>query len=212
MYIGDPMTDEDFQYFLEEFGPQIGRREVPPSSIDYYQGRLPDRLLEYWQEYGWSGYSDGLFWIVNPREYDGALSEWLSGSIFEGKDNFHVIATGAFGKIYVWGEEYGNSFSIVATESYIAPRHNFSARPKDKDFDIRCFFSSKKPRYLDSYEMFDQAVARLGRLDVGQMYGFFPAVAIGGTRTVENIQKVSAVEHLTFLAQLEGLSILKIPD
>ncbi len=63
--------DEDFAYLLEKMGPAIDRREALASSIERYRGKLPDQLLAYWQEHGWSGYADGLFWAVDPQEYEG---------------------------------------------------------------------------------------------------------------------------------------------
>lgn len=206
------MIDEQFQFFLDEFGPQIERREVPPSSLARYQGRLPDQLMKYWQEFGWSGYADGLLWIVNPQEYEGVLSEWLSDSKFEGIDSFHVIAVGAFGKLHVWGEKYGSAFTLVASESLLSPQQDFSVSPKNMDFELRCFFMSEQRNYIDTYGLFDQAHIRLGGLNSGEIYGFHPALALGGPVAVENLQKVSAVEHLSFLVQLEELSVLRLPD
>jgi hypothetical protein len=206
------MTDEYFQYFLDDFAPQIERREVPPSSIERYRSRLPDQLLKYWDEFGWSGYADGLFWIVNPQEYESVLSEWLSGSIFEGKDKFHVVAMGGFGELYAWGEKYGFSFTIIPSESWIVPQHDFSTPPADMDIHAQCFFMSEKRDYMDTYDLFDETFAQLGQLKIGEIYGFQPALALGGAVAVENLQKVSAIEHLTFLAQLEDLSILQMPE
>lgn len=37
---------------------------------------------------------------------------------------------------------------------------------------------------------------------LGECYGFFPALEIGGVSLVENTRKVKALEHFTFLAQL----------
>lgn len=37
------------------------------------------------------------------------------------------------------------------------------------------------------------------------MYGFVPALALGGPATLEHLQKVKAVEHRVMLAQLSDL-------
>jgi hypothetical protein len=206
------MIDEDFQYFLHKFGPQIERREAPPSSIERYRKRLPDRLLDYWQEFGWAGYAEGLFWIVNPQEYEGVLEEWLSGSIFEGKDDFHVIAMNAFGELYVWGELFGFCFSIIPTESYAVPRKNFVEPSRDPDFDIHCFFLSRDSAYEDIYDLFSAARSRLGGLKFGEVYGFRLAPILGGAINANNLEKTSAVEYLSFLAQLDELEILQMPE
>ncbi len=34
------------------------------------------------------------------------------------------------------------------------------------------------------------------------MYAFVPALALGGVNKLENLQKVKAIEHLNFLAEL----------
>jgi hypothetical protein len=206
------MIDEYFKSFLNEFGPQIERREAPLSSIERYQGRLPKQLLQYWADFGWSGYAEGLFWMVNPQEYDGLLAEWLSGSRFDGKDTFHVIAVGAFGDLYIWGERFGYSFAIVSAESYVVPRNKFDDPPRDLDCEVRYFFASKQRWGEDLYELFADARHRLGELKSGEIYGFKLALALGGNVDIQNVVKVNTIEHLTFLAQLDELKVLRLPE
>ncbi|WP_369586526.1 GAD-like domain-containing protein [Kingella oralis] len=49
--------------------------------INKYRGKLPDRLLEYWQEYGFCHFADGLFWLTNPEDYEDILAEWLPENV-----------------------------------------------------------------------------------------------------------------------------------
>jgi len=42
------------------------------------------------------------------------------------------------------------------------------------------------------------------------MYGFVPALALGGALTLSNLRKVKAVEHLVILAQLAPLDVTEI--
>ena len=93
--------DEIFSIFLETFGGPVDRREVPTSSIERYKGKLPNQLLEYWDEHGWCGYGDGIFWIVNPQEYEGVVASWIGGTKFEERDAYHLIARSAFGDLYL---------------------------------------------------------------------------------------------------------------
>lgn len=69
--------DKFYNMFLTEFGASFYRKEVPISSIARYRGRLPDQLLTYWEVYGWSGYADGLFWTVDPQEFEPIVTEWV---------------------------------------------------------------------------------------------------------------------------------------
>jgi hypothetical protein len=105
--------DEDFEYFLEKMGPAIERRYVPASTIEHYRGKLPDRLLAYWEEFGWCGYGEGLFWTVNPQEYEPVLNAWIGETPFMQQDVYHIIGRSAFGKLYFWGEKSGSSLKIL---------------------------------------------------------------------------------------------------
>jgi hypothetical protein len=44
------------------------------------------------------------------------------------------------------------------------------------------------------------------------MYGFVPAIALGGPGTLNTLQKVKTIEHLTFLSQLSPLTDWGFPD
>lgn len=65
--------DEAFSVFIEEVGEPMHRQEVPASTIDRHQGKLPDKLLQYWIEHGWCGYGDGIFWTVDPKSMKASL-------------------------------------------------------------------------------------------------------------------------------------------
>jgi hypothetical protein len=103
------MRDENFEVFIDEFGEATHRVEVPVASIEKWRGKLPDQLLTNWQEEGWCGYANGLFWTVDPDDYEDIVDEWLEDIPLEQLDAFHVIARTAFGDLYLWGEKTGAS-------------------------------------------------------------------------------------------------------
>jgi hypothetical protein len=202
--------DENFEYFLEKMGPAFERRYVPDSTIDKFRGKLPDQLLAYWDEHGWCGYADGLFWTVNPQEYEPALDAWIEDTEFEDFDTYHVIARSAFGKLYLWGERTGSSLVIVAPGSFCIPRTSRFVGDK-MDFSVQVFFGGRSKDENDFDGMFAGAAKKLGRLKHNELYGFVPALALGGSASIDNIQKVKAIEHLVILAQLEPLEVLTTP-
>ncbi len=202
--------DEDFECFLDDFGPSIDKRYVPPTSIERYRGKLPDQLLAYWEEHGWSGYADGLFWTVNPQDYEPALEAWIGDTPFMEQDAYHVIARSAFGELYFWGEKTGDSLSLFAPGSYCIPRESRFVGEK-MDFGMRVFFSGLSRDDADFDDMFTPSLKKLGRLKQDEMYGFVPALGLGGPSTLEHLQKVKAVEHLVLLAQLAPLEVITSP-
>jgi len=202
--------DEYFECFLGEFGPAIDKRHVPPTSIERYRGKLPDQLLAYWDEHGWCGYADGLFWTVNPQEYEPALEAWIGDTPFMEKDAYHLIARSAFGHLLFWGERTAFTLEIFAPGSYAIPqKQGFSMG--QMELAARAFFSTQNKKPFDFGDMFTSTLKKLGRLKHDEMYGFVPALALGGPSTLDHLQKVKAVEHLILLAQLAPLDVITFP-
>jgi len=202
--------DELFEYFLEKLGPPVHRREVPASSIERYRGKLPDQLLTYWQEHGWSGYADGLFWTVDPQEYEPVLEAWIGDTPFMEQDAHHVIARSAMGKIYFWGERSGYSLKLSAFDAFLLPMFDMDLRGSP-DEQLQKFFAFRDREENDLDDLFVPALKKLGHLHHDEMYGFVPALALGGPATLDHLQKVKAVEHLVLLAQLSELRVLNGP-
>ncbi|WP_060507885.1 GAD-like domain-containing protein [Pseudomonas sp. NBRC 111124] len=196
--------DEFFARFIENFGPPIERREVPLSTIERYRNKLPSTLLAYWSEHGWAGYGEGIFWLVNPQEYDAVVSCWIQNSRLSAHDAYHLIARSAFGDLYFWGERSGFSLKITSVSSqYVFYKTELTKVQLENE--LRGFIISRKVDSNDFNDLFAPAVAKLGRLKHDEMYGFFPALMLGGSDRLEHLKKVSAVEHLIFLAQLTDL-------
>ncbi|MDU8431152.1 GAD-like domain-containing protein [Pseudomonas syringae pv. actinidifoliorum] len=198
--------DEVFSIFLKTFGGPVGRQEVPKSSIERYKGKLPDLLLHYWSEHGWCGYGEGIFWMVNPQEYEGVTASWIQGTEFENQDTYHLIARSAFGELYFWGEETGASLKITSIVSRCTTF--ISSLPKDQmDKRFQNFLLSAEVEYNDFDNLFQPAKKTLGTLSCDEMYGFVPAIMLGGSDALDNLKKVRSVEHLVFLSQLSDLEV-----
>ncbi|MCF5713082.1 MULTISPECIES: GAD-like domain-containing protein [Pseudomonas syringae group] len=196
--------DEVFSISLKIFGEPFGRQEVPMSSIERYKGKLPDLLLHYWSEHGWCGYGEGIFWMVNPQEYEGVTASWIQDTELENQDTYHLIARSAFGELYFWGEETGASFKITSIVSRCTTF--ISSLPKDQmDKRFQNFLLSAEVEYNDFDDLFQPAKKKLGTLSHDEMYGFVPAIILGGSDALDNLEKVSSVEHLVFLSQLSDL-------
>ncbi|AHG42784.1 aspartyl-tRNA amidotransferase subunit B [Pseudomonas syringae CC1557] len=196
--------DKVFARFLEKFGGPVDRQDVPMSSIERYRGKLPNQLLEYWTEHGWCGYGEGIFWIVNPQEYEGVVASWIEGTELEKRDTYHLIARGAFGDLYLWGEKTGFSLKITSVFSRCVI-HDFEPTPEQMDRKLQDFIVSRKVDSNDVENLFSQARRKLGTLRHDEMYGFVPALMLGGSASLDHVEKLKAVEHLILLSQLAEL-------
>ena len=199
----------------EGFGPPFARRDVPPEKLERFRGKLPDKLLAYWQEYGWCGYAKGLFWTVDPDEWEDVLEAWIGGTPFMERDAFYVIGRSAFGKLVLWGTNSGQSIKVVPAYGWLFPGFDAAEFKEDgPDLSLQLFFSSTSratydPNDEDGQPLFERALAKLGPLDHDTMYGFVPALALGGAATLDNLQKVDAHVHLDILAQVTELQVMR---
>ena len=203
------MRDEDLEYFISKFGEATKRLAVPASTIDKWRGKLPDQLLTYWQDEGWCEYASGLFCTVDPDEYEDLVDEWLEDTKLEQLDAFHVIARSAFGDLYVCGEKTGRSVTIACAANMISaiPKELEAKTSADLDLSIRSFFAfSKRSRFdmqdENGHPLFERALVKLGPLGPDEIYGFEPALVLGGKAQLENLVKVKMDVHLTILRQL----------
>lgn len=203
--------DEVFSIFLQTFGGPVDRQEVPATSIERYRGKLPNQLLDYWAEHGWCGYGDGIFWIVNPQEYEGVVASWLEGTKFETFDTYHLIARSAFGDLYLWGEKTGASLKITSLLSRYTTRTSICTG-EQMDKGLRSFLLSRQVDSNDYGDLFKPAKKKHGTLRHDEMYGFVPAFMLGGPDTLDHLEKVSAVEHLILLSQIAELQPYSFSD
>lgn len=202
------MRDEAFEVFIEDIGEASFRTPALELSFEKYQKVLPRQWLEYWKEEGWCGYADGLFWTVNPEDYEGLVEHWLSGTPFEKIDKYHVVARSAFGKLYAWGERNNRTLVILCpTSSLIGTEKDLRTPAKDPDIAAQVFFASKNKQELDMKDeagkaLFQRALKKLGPLAPDEVYGFEPALVAGGRNRLENLRKVNVFAHLAVLREL----------
>ncbi|ENU1229251.1 GAD-like domain-containing protein [Providencia rettgeri] len=207
------MRDEAFEVFIENFGEATTSRYVSEEKINQWQGKLPELLLTYWHNEGWSSYYNGLFTIVDPDDYEDIVDEWLENTYLEEIDSFHAIAINGFGNIYLCGEKTGqcvviNSvFNTIFVQKKKLEKNN-SAESLDISI-ITLFILSEIGGYNKS-GLFEKAVKKFGPLGDNEIFGFEPAIILGGELDIKHIQKVDARIHLSILAQLAEPEINEI--
>lgn len=195
------------------FGKQ---RPVPNTLISEYSGKVPDFLLEVWKTHGLGDWGQGLYNLCSPNDFSGLLAQ-----IFHADDNLshqdcHVFGYSAFGRnLSVWSERYG----VVNIDLLNARVSCQALTNPTRKIDANIAMSTALSMYADALKamnvfdddgkpLFARAVKKLGNLDVGQAFGFFPALAMGGAPRLENLRIVPALEHFIFLAQLQPFKLV----
>lgn len=204
--------DKYFEEFLvaEGFGPIIASSPLNNEVGGYFRGKLPNRLLGYWREYGFAGFAQGLFWTVNPQDYQELLDKWLSQTTLFGRENFHVIARSAFGELYIRGDKSLSTTVINPHLNNILPGDVENSPPthEQQERGIGIFFEIKNKEYVDYDDknnkgLFQRCLKKHGTLSNDEMYTFSTPLALGGSADINNIYKVKILEQLSILCDID---------
>ncbi|MER2498912.1 GAD-like domain-containing protein [Vibrio neptunius] len=208
------MNDEYLALFLSKFGSPTEVVVATSEQIERYRGILPDRLLEYWQQMGFSGFQDGLFWITNPAEFEDVLESFLDGTEFADSDNYHVIARSAYGELYLWGEKTGYSLAIKPHLNWIK---TCSGNEEDisrgnQDVAVQSFFGFRKPKNVDlqvgSKLLFPSVLKTYGPVGKDEVMVFTPYLFMGGKKSVDAMAKENLQVFLHIMADLGGAEVI----
>lgn len=207
------MRDEVFSLFINEFGEATTFRSVSSDQIKKWQGKLPELLLTYWQSEGWSSYYNGLFTIVDPDDYEDVVDAWLKDTYLKEIDIFHAIAISGFGNVYLCGEKTGRCVTIspIFNTLFVETKHlKRQQTQKNLNISIESLFIVSDIEGYNKKGLFEKAVKKWGSLGKNEIFGFEPALILGGEFDIKYIQKVDARIHLSLLAQLEDPEIDEI--
>lgn len=165
---------------------------MPETVIEKYGNQVPIELQRIWEEHGLGIFAEGYLKVVNPDDY----LTIIQSTYFRGDKSIPIFTT-AFGDVIIYTQNgfvdivyyRNNDFEVVGKK--ISHFLNFI---KDEDF---------QNDYFD-IPLYQEAVKKYGDLTYQQCFGFTPLIALGGAKNVDNLEKVSILEHLSILTQLIG--------
>ena len=185
-----------FSSFTEVFKPACDLQKPTEEELKQFENILPVELLNFWREYGFGNYGNGIIKVINPLDYMGNLYEWL------GKEDFSklpILVTG-FGDIFYYRKlsEVDEDISLLNIHYRDIAVCSYSL----EDFFKSYIVDEENYSNILKKELFEQAYASKGKLKPNDIYFFVPALISGGGETVESIDKGNANVHQSILLQL----------
>ena len=185
-----------------------------------YADRVPPALIRFWREHGRGAYFDGLYWICDPEPFDAVLDLIFDGDPEFSPSDMTVIGYTAFGNLTVWHRHRRKvDVSLLGSTVFNPPASSWhdahTGQPFSEDFSVSNQVVSFRNVFVkEDRDFFAAAAAKHGKLEPGEVYGFFPALQLGGAYRIENLRRVSAAEHFAILAQLESFKLTRLtpPD
>lgn len=208
-----PELTEEFAYIVQKFGAPAGVAPSAAADLGRYAGQLPQALLDLWATHGQGLMLDGKFQFCDPVRF-APLARLIFGNDPDlPAARCHIFGYSAFGTLLVWNEDHDDiRVSLVdATASSLALTGK--ASPLAPDIAISLPLFQLDADVFDAYDqdgkpLFARSRKALGKLKPGQVYGFVPMLALGGSRRLENLKVVSALEHFAMLAQAAPIQLI----
>ena len=205
----DEIVRDCWEYFLGSGAPYVGA-PTDPTLVDRYP--VPAPLRRLWQTLGLGFSHEGLVQFFDPADFAFVLDHVFGEDADFWPTESLVFAFTAFGRLRVWNRRWG-SVSIDLTSARVSP---FFAKEPPNDFDaelnIASQLASLGPSTCDHRDsrdkpLFERAAKKLGALEFGEVYGFFPARLLGGC-DLKHLRRVKAAEHFSILAQLTPFTLV----
>ena len=176
-------------------------KKVSEEIINKYKNKVPEQVLDIWQNYGFGTFLNGYLKIVNPEEYEELLKETYIPVEDEPIEFNTVLFATAMGDLIVW-EYVDEEISSIILVSYrrgcssmiLASFRNFFRVLNEEAFRKR---KLKWDPYL-------QAREKYGEPAYDECFGYVPLLGLGGKDTVDNLKKVKLKEHIYTINDLVG--------
>ena len=186
------MNKELFNDFIRRFPPDSQLIKPTQEVLQYYEGILPKVLLEFWKEYGFGNYGNGLIKVINPLEYKENLYEWLGK-----QDESKVpIMMSAFGELFYYRKLTEEDDDVSILDIHYR-RINVCAY-SFKSF-VGFISDEEVCEELLREALFNEAVDKLGKLKSNEIFIFAPALSLGGSEEIEYVDKGDARTHQSLL-------------
>lgn len=201
-----------FASLVGRLGEPEHARKVSDSEIASYARAVPEALLHFWSEHGPGSYMKGAFWICDPRPFVPVVDDIFRGDAEFDPSRMTVVGYTAFGTMLIWDRlkkqvSVNLLMSMVSNVPESKRRNPKTGEPFSEDFTIGSFIAG-----MADYDetLFAPALQRLGRLEDGEIYGFVPALQLGGAFDVEHLRRMRLAEHASFIAQLQPLKLTRL--
>ena len=179
--------------------------DIPQEVINKYKNLLPKELINIWETMGFGIYEEGFLQLVNPDEYEFVfeyVDKLLEPSI--------IWAVTALGDLLMWegnenwtiSPEEGDRVKIINVR-----KCNSQILGASMDGVLNIFLADKE--YLPDKEYFAakpylDIKGKLPPLEYGQCYGYFPALALGGSASIKNLKITGVKTYIEIIGQAAG--------
>lgn len=185
--------------FRKAYGKAKQYRPFQDGDRDRLASIVPDYLLELWQADGWAGYRNGLLWTLDPHEFAPVVAAWKLP-----ESSLVAVARTAFGKLYLLGSAItprGTPAPVIWGLNPHTGEYSMVGPVAEKFWTKSIAKESYITTALQEPET-TRAANDVGLLAWDEMYGYEPALALGGSGKPDTVRRFNIFNHQLLLSQL----------
>ena len=183
---------------MVEIADFVPHGPVESEVVEEYRGRVPDELVEVWEQYGYGTFGEGFLRVINPRLYEAEVGDCIGKTQGDGI-SIPIMVTG-LGDLITWEPSAG-----VIGILYRAGRTVGLGTKLSTFLTLtRAGGAAHLSRVLD-WDIFPKAVAAQGELPFDESFIFVPLLSLGGPAKVENLHKRQTLTAIQMMVEFQGV-------
>ncbi|MGI2035562.1 T6SS immunity protein Tdi1 domain-containing protein [Rhizobium panacihumi] len=187
-------------------GKIVASTRLDDERLEKIRSMVPADLASLYDQVGLCTLKAGRLQLCDPLEFRGILALIFKGDSQFSHNDCHAFAYTSFGMLYCWSNELALVVVDLIT-GHVTSRGALGKIKAGANISNQIYVPfSLSDEALDLSDedgkpLFLRAAKKLGALQIGECFGFVPALALGGTRRLEHLKRIRALEHFAIVAQ-----------
>lgn len=183
---------------MVEIADFVPHAPVPASLVEAYRGRVPDEIVEIWEQYGYGTFGEGFLRVIDPVLYEAEVGDCIGKTQGDGVA-IPIMVTG-LGDLITWEPSSGGLVGILYREGRTVGLGS-----------ARTFLTLTRMdggEHLSdtlNWDIFPEAVAAHGELPYDESFIFVPLLSLGGPAKVENLHKRETLTAIQVAVEFQGV-------
>ena len=176
----------------------VAHAPVPEDVVEEYRGRVPDALVEIWEQHGYGTFAHGFLRVIDPRLYEAEVGDCIGKTQGDGIA-IPIMVTG-LGDLITWEPSVG----VIG----ILYREHRTVGLSSTLGDFLFIVDLDGPEELSDslhWDLFPEAVAAQGAPAYDESFVFVPLPSMGGAKKVENLHQRRTIESIQVAVDLQGV-------
>lgn len=204
-----------FRDLLREHGAFTGRVDFPAASGEALAGRLPQELVDFWRAVGLGVWRHGRFQFCDPLAWTGVTKLVFGGDSEFVAERMHLYGYGGLSRLFFWSQDHNDGVEVDLV--HLAATSLFERNRADHAFEAclgtlagldHAQYGARDPR--SGQDVMADLLRHHGGLRNGEVLGYVPALAFGGSPDFGNLKKLDANAHFAILAQIGEIELFRL--